>query len=403
MDTDDHEAEFHKMDPGSVPFPEDPKVILLRDWPPAYSVYLRYESTDQYLGIKKGALVLTSKPSEKWRFVATSEGTIIRNLRKAVDIGWKSPSKIILSASKSEAVGEWKVTPKISGNQVVLTIVSKFGRSGGYLQFEDDKPAKQQPGELNQLKDGSHIPMWILEEPQDLELMTFDCPGCSQTGLHEDALWYHWAQVHGRELPRNLVCPICSVLFGDSTQHGDPTWGYGNHLFHHHGPPSRKAFPAGMSRKHPTYGFSLVIIQHPTTKKFALIEEGAQAGWWLPAGGVDPGEGFTQAAIREAKEEAGIDIVLKGILGFENAPRPNGGGRQRMIFYAHPANPDEPLKSIPDYESMCCVWISYEEMMNDLKSGAKHLRGNEPRKWFKYVEEGGVVYPIDFLYESPAF
>ena len=32
---------------------------------------------------------------------------------------------------------------------------------------------------------------------------------------------------------------------------------------------------------------------------------------------IEPPETFEQAAIREAKEESGIDIILKGILRFE--------------------------------------------------------------------------------------
>ena len=244
------------------------------------------------------------------------------------------------------------------------------------------------------------MPLWIVEQPQDLELFQYACPSCHHSGLNEDQLWYHWAHVHGRDQADLFACPICTTLYGDTSLVGDMTWGYGNHLFHSHGPPARKAAQPGVSRKHPTYGFSLVIIQHPTTKKFVLIEEGAQQGWWLPAGGVDPGEGFKEAAIREAKEEAGIDIVLKAILSFENSARPKGGGRQRMVFLAEPKNPDDPLKSIPDYESLRAIWITNEEMLADIKKGKKKLRGSEPYKWFKYVEEGGASYPLSLLEEE---
>ncbi|WP_119316763.1 NUDIX domain-containing protein, partial [Calidithermus terrae] len=40
----------------------------------------------------------------------------------------------------------------------------------------------------------------------------------------------------------------------------------------------------------------------------------------FPGGGVDPGEGFEQAAVREAWEEAGARVRLKGLL-WENAGR----------------------------------------------------------------------------------
>lgn len=62
MESDDPSSEFHKMDVTSVPFQEDPKEIMLRDWPPAYAVFLRYEPTGQYLSVKKGVLSLSSNP-----------------------------------------------------------------------------------------------------------------------------------------------------------------------------------------------------------------------------------------------------------------------------------------------------------------------------------------------------
>lgn len=62
MESDDPALEFHKMDVTSVPYQEDPKEIMLRDWPPAYAVFLRYEPTGQYLSVKKGTLSLSSRP-----------------------------------------------------------------------------------------------------------------------------------------------------------------------------------------------------------------------------------------------------------------------------------------------------------------------------------------------------
>lgn len=336
-------------------------------------------------------------------FVANYTGTIIRNIRKSADIACKKDGKLTLIIAKSDALGEWKVRPTVKDSQVLLSIVSKNGLSSGVLQFGEGGSGGTHPGELVPMKNGETVPLWIVEEPQDLDLQHFACPSCDMAGLDEDALWYHWAQVHGRDHPEQFVCPICYTKYDNARPQGDPTWGFGNHLFHNHGPPTRRPQAPDVSRKHATYAFSLVIIQHPTTKKFALVEEGAQAGWWLPAGGVDPGEGFIQAAVREAKEEAGIDIEVKAILSFENTPRTKGGGRQRMVFYAQPIDPNQPLKSIPDYESLCCVWISYEELMADLTAKRKQLRGREPVRWFKYVEENGEMHSLSLLSESTFF
>jgi len=42
--------------------------------------------------------------------------------------------------------------------------------------------------------------------------------------------------------------------------------------------------------------------------------------WALPGGGMDPGESIAQAAVRETKEEAGVDIEVTGIVGLYTNP-----------------------------------------------------------------------------------
>ena len=55
----------------------------------------------------------------------------------------------------------------------------------------------------------------------------------------------------------------------------------------------------------------------------------------LPGGRVDPPENFFQAAIRESKEEAGLDIKLTGLLRMEQSVNGNYL-RLRPIFLAEP-------------------------------------------------------------------
>jgi 8-oxo-dGTP pyrophosphatase MutT (NUDIX family) len=62
----------------------------------------------------------------------------------------------------------------------------------------------------------------------------------------------------------------------------------------------------------PTWNFSLVVVQHPDGR-FLAVHESRGRGWWLPAGFVDPGDDLMSAAIRETKEEAGIDVRLEGM------------------------------------------------------------------------------------------
>jgi len=103
-----------------------------------------------------------------------------------------------------------------------------------------------------------------------------------------------------------------------------------------------------------TAKYSLVICrnsfaQSPHFNKWLAVHEISEKkrGWWLPAGGVDPGEDFAQAAVRECQEEAGIKVDLKGVLridhgtsiaAFDHALQVQPKDSMRVIFYAEPAD-----------------------------------------------------------------
>lgn len=93
--------------------------------------------------------------------------------------------------------------------------------------------------------------------------------------------------------------------------------------------------------------FALTIVRNSKNQFLSVLECGNQ-GWWVPGGGVDPGETCHQAALRECVEEAGINIVLKGVLRIEN----NFTGhymRHKVIYYAEPVDEKQPPKSQPDH------------------------------------------------------
>lgn len=52
-----------------------------------------------------------------------------------------------------------------------------------------------------------------------------------------------------------------------------------------------------------------------------LIERTDNGNWSMPGGAMDPGESMTACAIRETREETGLDVELTGLVGIYTDPR----------------------------------------------------------------------------------
>nr|MBN2278299.1 NUDIX hydrolase [candidate division Zixibacteria bacterium] len=78
-----------------------------------------------------------------------------------------------------------------------------------------------------------------------------------------------------------------------------------------------------------------IIIAHPDSE-IILIKRGCEPfkGFWaLPGGGVEIGETVEEAAIREAREETGLDIRLEGLVGVYSEPGRDPRGHTVSIVY----------------------------------------------------------------------
>jgi 8-oxo-dGTP pyrophosphatase MutT (NUDIX family) len=124
--------------------------------------------------------------------------------------------------------------------------------------------------------------------------------------------------------------------------------------------------------------------------RFLLVHERKHGQtWYLPAGRVEPGESFLDAARRETREETGMDVVLEGILRIEHECAPHVA-RMRVVFVARPADGALPREE-PNEHSLEAKWYTVEEM-SELE-----LRAEEARTFAREVRDGAPVYPPSLL------
>lgn len=144
-----------------------------------------------------------------------------------------------------------------------------------------------------------------------------------------------------------------------------------------------------------THNFALVVCRHPDGRWLA-VKETRNRGWWLPAGLVEQGETYFQAAHREVLEEAGLRVDLKGVLRVEHSVYGPTQARMRVIFFAVPLDPSQPVKKRKDKESEEACWVTLEDL-KILARGSPGLRGPELYEWGSYLEKGGIIAPLHLL------
>jgi 8-oxo-dGTP pyrophosphatase MutT (NUDIX family) len=113
--------------------------------------------------------------------------------------------------------------------------------------------------------------------------------------------------------------------------------------------------------------FLFVLAVVHKDERFLLVQEAkADRGtWFLPAGGVLPGESLTEAVVREVREEAGIDAIPCALLWMEDETfilddGTTWAGRWRFFIRAEPSNPGQ--SPGPTDDSLDAGWFTLAEM-----------------------------------------
>ncbi len=76
-----------------------------------------------------------------------------------------------------------------------------------------------------------------------------------------------------------------------------------------------------------------VVIYCPVRGVVLVQRKNPPPGWALPGGFIDYGESAETAAVREAKEETGLDVRLVGLLGVYSDPQRDPRGHTMSVVY----------------------------------------------------------------------
>lgn len=111
-----------------------------------------------------------------------------------------------------------------------------------------------------------------------------------------------------------------------------------------------------------------VVPLNKDKKKVLMIRSTKRKGWVLPKGGWETDEGCTDAAAREAWEEAGIYISIEYDLGdIIESRTPKKGATQKALYRFYEAIVTKEAKDWPEAEKRERRWMTFAEAMEALK------------------------------------
>lgn len=112
-----------------------------------------------------------------------------------------------------------------------------------------------------------------------------------------------------------------------------------------------------------------------------MIRRTDNDNWAVPGGAIDLGESVGQAAVRETREESGIECEITGIVGIYSDPKhvilytSNGEARQEfsIVLTARPLS-GQPT---PSSESSEVRWVSASEVLHYTMDRSMRMRIND--------------------------
>ncbi len=120
--------------------------------------------------------------------------------------------------------------------------------------------------------------------------------------------------------------------------------------------------------------------------KYLLVQEGHQHAygqWNFPAGKLEDGLTLEENAIKEAKEESGFNVKIKGLIGVYQDIREDANV---VLFVFASEITGGKMRDTADEEIIQAKWLTYDEI-----SEIKNLRGWYIIKAIDDYEERGII------------